>query len=126
MHPFAKIFISRPPARTLILNGILPQECIKVDRRSGEILWGSGVAGALVERKRKVEREQIKEGLRVWLERKAREISSMKKEGAVGTLVWRFSRMLKLSDSRDRQDGCERPRKDKVTGLRRYFEDLGS
>jgi hypothetical protein len=86
-----------------------------------------GVAGALVERKRKVEREQIKEGLRVWLERKAREIRSRKSEGGVGTLVWRFSRKLKMSEPKSElADGREKPKNDKVTGLKRFFEDLGT
>ena len=104
----------------------MPKECCRLDRKSGEVLWGTGVAGALVERKRKVEREQIKEGLRVWLERKACEIRSMKKEGAVGTLVWRFSHKVKLDPKAQGPDCHEMPKKDKVTGLKRFFEDLAS
>jgi hypothetical protein len=86
-----------------------------------------GVAGALVERKRQVEREQIKEGLRVWLERKAREIRSRKSEGGVGMLVWRFSRKMKMSEPESEHiDEREQPKKEKVTGLKRFFEDLGT
>ena len=85
-----------------------------------------GVAGALVERKRKVEREQIKEGLRVWLERKAREIRSRKNEAGVGTLVWRFSRKFRVGEQGESSDWREKPKKDKVTGLKMFFEDLGS
>ena len=80
-----------------------------------------------MERKRKVEREQIKEGLRVWLERKAREIRSKKNEGGVGMLVWRFSRKMKMSDStNDGSNWREIPEKNKVSGLKRFFEGLGS
>lgn len=117
----------RPKPSTLISANILPRECCSYDRRSGEFLWGTGVAGALVERKRKVEREQIKEGLRVWLERKAREIRARKNEGGVGMLVWRFSRKVKLSDPKaESSHWRDMPKKDKVTGLKRFFEALGS
>jgi len=105
----------------------LPKECCKYDSRSGEIVWGTGVAGALVERKRKVEREQIKAGLKVWLERKAHQIRSRRKEGGVGVLVWRFSRRMKLSDAKQGDEGrVERPKKDTVSGLKRFWEGLGS
>lgn len=88
-------------------------------------MLGSGVAGALVERKRRVEREQIKEGLRVWLERKARDIGLRRKEGGVGVLVWRFTRKMKLGEShRLRCDVSETPGKDKVNGLRRFWESV--
>jgi hypothetical protein len=74
-----------------------------------------------------VEREQIKEGLRVWLERKALEIRSRKNEGGVGMLVWRFSRKFRVGEQKGEcNDWREKPKKDKVTGLKRFFEDLGS
>lgn len=117
----------RPPLKTLISTGKIPRECCRYDRHSGEIVWGTGLAGALVERKRKVEREQIKEGLRVWLDRKAREIRSRRNEGGVGTLVWRFSRKMKMSESKGQtSDWQDMPKKEKVTGLKRFFENLGS
>ena len=118
----------RPKLSTLVLANILPKECCKYDRRSGEIVWGAGVAGALVERKRKVEREQIKEGLKVWLERKAHQIRARRKEGGVGVLVWRFSRKLKLSESKKSgEEWLERPRSDKkVSGLKRFWENVST
>lgn len=114
----------RPPLNVLLSTGKIPPETCRYDRRSGEITWNTGIAGALVERKRKVEREQIKEGLRVWLERKARQIRSRKNEAGVGTLVWRFRKMgePKVENS----DGRQRPMREKVTGLKRFFEDLGT
>ncbi|KAF2718016.1 hypothetical protein K431DRAFT_143135 [Polychaeton citri CBS 116435] len=120
----------RPKLSTLISTNIVPKECCKVDRRSGEFLWGTGVSGGLIERKRQVEREKFKEGLRVWLERKARDIKEKKREGGVGVLVWRFSRRLKLNSSNDRQPRdqlhwhSEKPKKEKVSGLKRFWEGL--
>lgn len=106
---------------------ILPKECCKYDRRSGEIVWGNGVAGALVERKRRVEREKIKEGLKVWLERKAHQIGMRKDEGRVGIMLWRFSRKLRLGEpNHNVPDWKERPRKEKVSGLKRFWEGMGT
>lgn len=120
----------RPKLSTLISANILPKECCKYDRRSGEIVWGQGVAGALVERKRRVEREHLREGLRVWLERKAHQIRARQKDaaGGVGVLVWRFSRKLKLPDpSRcSTEIWSEKPKKEKVLGLKRFWESVSS
>lgn len=81
----------------------------------------------MVERKRRVEREQIKEGLRVWLDRKAHDIRSRKKDGGVGVLVWRFSRKIKFGEQRlDDSASTSNHQKEKVTGLRRFWESLAS
>lgn len=116
--------LRRPKLSTLVAANVLPKECCKYDRRLGEIVWGNGVAGALVERKRKVEKEQIKEGLRVWLERKACEIRTRKKEGGVGVMVWRFSKKLKLTEPTAGISDWPEPKKDKVSRMRGYFEGL--
>ncbi len=117
----------RPPLKTLVGAGILPSECCKCDRRSGEFVWGNGVSGALVERKRRLEREQIKEGLRVWLERKASEIRARKKDCTVSVLVWRFSRKVKLNDAHGADSRWPtKPTKDRVNGLKRFFEDMAN
>ena len=84
-----------------------------------------------MERKRKIEREQVKEGLRVWLERKAGEIKKRKKDGVgVGVLVWRFSKRVKALDgSPVRRERCAidgEMEKGRVLGLRRFWEDMGS
>ncbi|KAF2766645.1 hypothetical protein EJ03DRAFT_298047, partial [Teratosphaeria nubilosa] len=117
----------RPKLSTLISANILPKECCKYDRRSGEIVWGQGVAGTLVERKRQVEREKLRDGLRVWLERKARQIHARQKDaaGGVGILVWRFSRRLKIGEGRILPDAWpEPPKKEKVSGLKRFWESV--
>ena len=117
----------RPKLAALVSANILPKECCRYDRRTGEVVWGAGVAGALVERKRKVEKEQIKEGLKVWLERKAYHIRTRKREGGVGVLVWRFSRKMKVGDAdKGSESWRERPRNDKVSSLMRFWENLGS
>ena len=113
----------RPKASTLVSQNILPSECCSL-RRSGEVIWGAGVAGALVERKRKLEREQMKASLRVRLERKAKEIRARKKDGGVGILVWRWSRKMRVVDREDYSGWGEGPKKDKVSGLRRFYEGL--
>jgi len=85
----------------------------------------------LVERKRQLERERLKEGLRVWLDRKASEIRARRRDGVgVGVLVWRFSKRLKMSDAiAEANDGSfsnERHRGGRVKGLKRFWESLGS
>ncbi|KAM0723846.1 hypothetical protein Q7P37_000836 [Cladosporium fusiforme] len=120
----------RPELSALVSANILPQECGKVDRRSGEFVWGAGVAGPLVERKRRLERERLKEGLRARVQRKADEILRRRKEGVgVGVLVWRFSKRLRLgggSERRETINTCrdERPKREKVSSLRRFWESL--
>ncbi|KAK4964207.1 hypothetical protein LTR28_003936 [Elasticomyces elasticus] len=79
----------------------------------------------------RVEREQVKEGLRVWLERKAKQIRARRREGSsvgVGVLVWRFSRRSKASALAEQ--ACNHEAKDdvqqgRVSGLRRFWEGLG-
>lgn len=116
--------LRRPKLSTLASANILPKECLRRDPVSGDVVWG--VSGPVFEQKRRVEVEKIKEGLRVWLERKARDIRTRKKEGGVGVLVWRFSRTMKMGDARrDAGMSVERPNKDKVSSLRRFFEGLG-
>lgn len=81
-----------------------------------------------MERKRQVEKEMVKEGLRVRLERKAREIRARRGDGVgVGVLVWRFSRRMKLGEARGGSDAWpERPKKERVASLRRFWEGMGS
>lgn len=76
-----------------------------------------------------VEREHLRDGLRVWLERKANQIRARQENaaGGVGVLVWRFSRKMKLADSkRTTEYWPERPKKDHVSGLKRFWETMSS
>lgn len=108
-------------------KNVIPIEVVKLDRTSGEFVFGAGVAGTLVERKRRVEREQIKDGLRIWLERKAREIRTKKRDGGVGVLVWRFSRStIRREPSVSVRYTSDLPKKEKVNTLKRFWESLAS
>jgi hypothetical protein len=113
----------------LVSANILPKECCKIDRHSGNFVWGIGVAGPLVQSRRRLERERLKEGLRVRLEKKANAIRERRREGAgVGILIWRFSKRLKLGNAVEKHaitGGQEIPRREKVGGLRRFWEGLG-
>jgi hypothetical protein len=119
----------RPKLDSLVSANILPKECCKIDRHSGNFVWGIGVAGPLVQSRRRLERERLKEGLRVRLEKKANAIRERRREGTgVGILIWRFSKRLKLSSAIEKHaivGGEEVPRKEKVGGLRRFWEGLG-
>ena len=119
----------RPKLDSLVSANILPKECCKIDRHSGNFVWGIGVAGPLVQSRRRLERERLKEGLRVRLEKKANAIRERRREGAgVGILIWRFSKRLKLGttiEKRSISDGEDVPRKEKVGSLRRFWEGLG-
>lgn len=89
--------------------------------------------GGLLERKKKVEKEKFKEGLRVWLERKAGEIRRRhSKNGTlgVGILVWRFSKRAKNLDAgastRMLSSPCDKPEHGRVRGLKRLYEELST
>lgn len=122
--------LRRPKLATLVAKHILPKECCRRDRTSGDFIW-SVAAGHLSERKRRIEVEKIKEGLRVWLERKAHQIRARRKEGGVGILVWKLSHRIKgaggvHSYASDAPACVQRPKKEKVSSLRRFFEGLGN
>ena len=92
-------------------------------------MWGLGVAGPLVERKRRLERETLKDGLRVRLERKVCAIKERKDGVGVGALIWRFSKRLRLSAITERRENITReewPKHGRVSNLRRFWESLGS
>jgi len=116
----------RPPLSTLVNRNVVPKDCCRRDK-SGEMHI---VTGGIVERKRKVEREKVKEGLRVWLERKAGVINR-RRDAGVGILVWRFSKRAKASiqdlgkQSRNIPGQWERPEAGRVRVLKGFWEDLG-
>lgn len=73
----------------------------------------------------------MKEGLRVWLERKAGEIRAkrLKSGVGVGVLVWRFSKRAKeerMTGETDARGGRElRTESGRVMGLRQFWEAMG-
>ncbi|KAI9800955.1 MAG: hypothetical protein M1833_003092 [Piccolia ochrophora] len=63
----------RPPVATLVTHNILPPECCRPDPRTGEVVYGSGLAPSLVGARRSVERERVKDRLRTWVGERRRE-----------------------------------------------------
>ncbi|KAK3940454.1 hypothetical protein QBC46DRAFT_364106 [Diplogelasinospora grovesii] len=93
---------ARPSAEALVNRAVLPPECVP-----GKGIDGSGmVAPALVAKKRAVERERVKDGLRRWV-------------GSVwrGEVLTREERVRRLEESR----GIGR-----VWRLRRFWERVGN
>lgn len=115
----------RPSVSSLVNARILPKECCRRDRSSGDIIVAHS---GLFERKRKLELEKFKEGMRAWLEKKARAIKKHKSHvGDVGILVWRFTKRSKETDySLTESSSRARSNTDRVSSLRRFWEDLGS
>ncbi|KAL9086104.1 MAG: hypothetical protein Q9159_004339 [Coniocarpon cinnabarinum] len=138
----------RPSAQKLVTCNILPRECCSVDRNSGEwVVGGRGaIAPGIVETKRRVEKERLKDGLRAWLERKAegvREKARTEDEGPGGVrrLVRRFTarwksgdgEIVKVNDASSAEKwpvarrGCARdeaPTRAHVYSLRRFWEGV--
>jgi hypothetical protein len=118
--------LSRRPSISSLVNArILPKDCCHRDRLSGEIIV---THSKIFERKRKLELEKFKEGLRSWLEKKARVIKKHKSNvGGVGILVWRFTQRSKGSDS-STTDPSPRAcsNNHQVASLRRFWEDIGA
>ena len=131
----------RPSATSLVKSNILPEECCKCDKITGEVVWGGRVAPGLVGVKRKIEKEKVKDGLRAWLERKAAKMKAEegKSESAPETemlsvrkLIQKFTTSRKSSsdgtlsrwgvrwDSR----ASNEPTRAHVYGLRRFWEGL--
>jgi len=112
----------RPSMEVLVEWGVLPKEC------------AGGLAPALIETKRKVERERVKDGLRAWVEEwrirgceRVRNSSDQKPD--VGRLVKRFAGLGKNGEVR-LGSGVRRAIKDpparaNVLGLRKFWEGLG-
>jgi hypothetical protein len=115
----------RPSIPSLVNARILPKDCCHRDRLSGEVII---THSRIFERKRKLELEKFKEGLRGWLEKKARVIKKHKSNvGGVGILVWRFTQRSKGSNSSTTNPSpraCSNNQH--VSSLRRFWEDMGA
>ncbi|KAH7346182.1 hypothetical protein BKA65DRAFT_477404 [Rhexocercosporidium sp. MPI-PUGE-AT-0058] len=126
--------LKRPSAEELVQMGVLPRECWS--KKGG----GTGLAPALVETKRRVERERVKDTLRGWVEEWRRR-GSEALEGQEGQkpdvrrMARRFGRdkdregrerdMLGQKWGAQRRERREAPTRAKVLGLRRFWERVG-
>ncbi|RDL36961.1 Uncharacterized protein BP5553_04394 [Venustampulla echinocandica] len=132
--------LKRPSVDELVQLGVLPRECYSKGRQGGTGVW---LAPGLVEVKRRVERERVKDCLRGWVdewrrrgwERRRRELEGreMEAEGRpdVRRLVRRFTRERDgVAPARNMRWGRaavlaerkEAPTRAKVSGLRRFWE----
>jgi hypothetical protein len=121
----------RPSAESLVGRGVLPRECL------GLVAGEKGyVAPSLIETKRRVERERVKDVLRHWVEdwrRRGCEKGESVREGRpdVRRMARRFARGKENRDvSRWGAPGVgrekrEAPTRAKVLGLRRFWEKVG-
>lgn len=114
----------RPSVSSLVNARILPKDCCRRDRSSGEIVV---TYFKLSERRRMLEFEEFREGMKDWLENKARAIKKHKSHvGGVGILVWRFTKRSKGTDGSPTGSStraCSETHH--VSSLRRFWEDVG-
>jgi hypothetical protein len=122
----------RPSVESLVEWGVLPEECFRKEGR---------VSPALVEKKRMVERERVRDFLRSWVEVwRVRGERVKGEEGGekpdVRVLVRRFARGSLQQEGREQQSRWgaqarmggnvkEEPTRAKVLGLRRFWEKVG-
>jgi hypothetical protein len=127
--------LGRPSAETLVEKGVLPSECYAKGK--------GALAPSLVEVKRRIERERVKDVLRGWVEEWRRrgcesmETVGMDQKPDVRRIARRFARNGNVNVNameRERQSrwgraaGQERrelPTRAKVLGLRRFWEKVG-
>jgi len=123
--------LKRPSAEELVELGVLPKECY--GRGRGEAGW---LAPSLVETKRRVERERVKDVLRGWVEEWRRKGSeSLSLRGVEGEEDQKpdVRRMARRFAGKEREpqrwgrrvDVKEAPTRAKVLGLRRFWEKVG-
>jgi hypothetical protein len=134
---------SRPSAESLVGRGVLPAECFRYcggGSHTGRDYKGgyTGLAPSLVETKRRIERERVKDVLRGWVEEWRRR-GSDSREGEpenqrpdVRRIARKFARDSKVGE-REKESRWGRPAKRerelptraKVLGLRRFWEKVG-
>ena len=118
--------LSRRPSISSLVNArILPKDCCRRDRSSGEIIV---TYFKLSERRHRLDFEKFREGMQDWLEKKARAIKKHKSHvGGVGILVWRFTKRSRGNDSSPTGSStraCSNTHH--VSSLRRFWEDVGA
>jgi len=126
----------RPSPEALVQKGVLPSECLYHEGRKGRGV-GGWVAPSLIETKRRVEKEKVKDGLRRWIEEKWRTRGSELRDVQeserpdVRRIARRFAREKERDGNREpprwgrRVEIKELPTRAKVLGLRRFWETVG-
>jgi hypothetical protein len=132
----------RPSAESLVSRGVLPAECFRYcngsahagrDYKSGYM----GLAPGLVETKRKIERERVKDVLRSWIEDWRRRGSDSREGEAenqrpdVRRIARKFARDSKAGEKekesrwgKTARRERELPTRAKVLGLKRFWEKV--
>jgi hypothetical protein len=127
--------LGRPSAETLVEKGVLPSECYIKGK-------GGYLAPSLVETKRRVEKERVKDVLRHWVEEWRRkgwesmEEMSGEQKPDVRLIARRFARSGSANGGPDKEresrwgrfageNRREMPTRAKVLGLRRFWEKVG-
>ena len=120
--------LGRPSVETLVEKGVLPSECYAKGK-------GGLLAPSLIETKRRVEKERVKDLLRHWVEEWRRKGWESREDAAgdkpdVRRIARRFARNgTNTAESRwGRAAGegrREMPTRAKVLGLRRFWEKVG-
>lgn len=122
--------LKRPSAEELVELGVLPAECFKRGKGGGMLAPG------LVETKRRVEKERVKDLLRGWVEEWRRRGDDLRgreeQKPDVRRMAKRFAREGTTGAGRSggpvwgkRVDTKEAPTRAKVLGLRRFWEKVG-
>lgn len=120
--------LGRPSVETLVEKGVLPGECY--------VKGGGCLAPSLVDTKRRVEKERVKDVLRHWVaewRRKGWESREGNGEQTpdVRRIARRFVRGGNMGERESRWGRCadenrrEMPTRAKVLGLRRFWEKIG-
>lgn len=120
--------LARPSVESLVTKGVLPAECY---RKGG----GVNISPALVEVKRRVEKERVKDLLRGWVEEWRRRGEHAREEEMQKTDVRRMAKLFGRDIAREGREQSrwgpgagkrrEAPTRAKVLGLRRFWERVG-
>lgn len=120
----------RPKLETLVVTNVIPQDCCRRDRVSGEYIIPRSSHGLVVEKKKKLEQEAVKQRLRLRMEKKLWEIKRRKRDYAgVGTLIWRLTKRIKGNEvqstrQRVRAVSTSELQRGRVLDMRAYWEGL--
>ncbi|RFU30189.1 hypothetical protein B7463_g6145, partial [Scytalidium lignicola] len=133
--------LKRPSPESLVDKGVLPAECLYRKSKDGSGGGARWVAPTVIETKRRVEKERVKDVLRHWVEEWRRKGSEMNDEHGsenysrpnVRRLARRFARESSRANGANvdvprwgrKLEQKEVPTRAKVLGLKRFWEKVG-